>query len=133
MLVATGAVDYRTGYIFDFATLPSAAISLAVAVATGSVSPAAHALFSIGVPIGALAAWSRGTWIAWGDIKAIFSIVIAFGVTESLLTLIVASLSGILHARALGARSIPFGPHMALGAAIAVAVGPLLDPILMEG
>ncbi len=133
MLVATGIVDCRTGYLFDVATLPTAAVVLAVAIATGAMTAALHAFFAIALPIGVLAAWSRGTWIGWGDVKAVLSIVIAFGVAESLVTLIVASVSGIVHARAARSRSIPFGPHLAFGAAAAALFGPMFDPVFMEG
>jgi prepilin signal peptidase PulO-like enzyme (type II secretory pathway) len=133
MLVATGMVDYETGYIFDAATLPAAAIALLAAVAAGTTTSAIQGLCLIGLPIAILAAWSRGTWIAWGDIKAILSIVIAFSLPESLATLMLASCTGIVHVCAVRSRSIPFGPHMAFGAAVAAVLGPIINPMFAEG
>jgi prepilin signal peptidase PulO-like enzyme (type II secretory pathway) len=132
MLVATGIVDCRMGYIFDAATLPTAVVVLAVAIVTGAVAPALHAFFVVELPIGVLAAWSRGTWIGWGDVKAILSIVIAFGVAESLLALILASIAGIAEAHATKSRSVPFGPHLAFGALAAAILGPMIDPMFVE-
>jgi prepilin signal peptidase PulO-like enzyme (type II secretory pathway) len=133
MLVATGMIDYETGYIFDTATVPTAVIAISAAVAAGATTSAVHGLCLIGLPITVVAASSRGTWIAWGDIKAILSIVIAFGFPESLVTLMLASCTGIVHACASRSRSIPFGPHMAFGAAAAAVLGPMINPIFAEG
>jgi prepilin signal peptidase PulO-like enzyme (type II secretory pathway) len=126
MLVATGIVDARCGFIADIATLPTAAISIALAVVSAHASAAATAVLALVVPLALLEAASRGTWIGRGDLKAMFSLAVAFGLVESSLALAVASFSGLAVARWRRTRSVRFGPHLAAGAIVAALFGPLL-------
>jgi prepilin signal peptidase PulO-like enzyme (type II secretory pathway) len=121
--LAVGAVaDARTGYIFDCITLPAAAAGIVIAQVAHDVDSAVGAL-AIVLPFALFAAAS---WIGWGDVKAIFSLAIAFGPFESSLALFVACLCGIVYARARGRRScpsrIPFVPPLATGAFVAFII-----------
>jgi len=127
MLAAAGSVDARTGYLFDSVTLPCAAICSAAAIAGESVPEALLAVIAVSAPLAGLALFSRGAWIGWGDVKASFSLAVAFGPLESAVALFLASLSGLISSHFAGGcvRRIPFGPHLAIGAAITLAFAPL--------
>jgi prepilin signal peptidase PulO-like enzyme (type II secretory pathway) len=127
MLAAAGSVDAKTGYLFDSVTLPCAAICSAAAIAGESVPEALLAVLAVSAPLAGLALLSRGAWIGWGDVKASFSLAVAFGPLESPVALLLASLSGLISSHFAGGclRRIPFGPHLAIGAAMTLAVAPL--------
>jgi prepilin signal peptidase PulO-like enzyme (type II secretory pathway) len=126
MLVATGLVDARCGFIADAATLPTAAISIALALITTHATSGAIAVLALLAPLAFLEAASRGTWIGRGDLKAMFSLAVAFGLVESSFALMVACFSGLAVARWRRTRTIRFGPHLAAGAVLAAIFGPLL-------
>jgi prepilin signal peptidase PulO-like enzyme (type II secretory pathway) len=128
MLTIAGAVDSRTGYLFDVLTLPCGAICAVAAIAAHTAPAAFATVLEIVGPLTLLAIFSRGTWLGWGDVKACIPLAIAFGPFEAPPALFLAALSGALSAYA--ARrgrgcTIPFGPHLACGATLTLAITPL--------
>lgn len=130
MLTTAGLGDARTGYIFDAATIPAAGLCLAMTIGIHHVAPALAALAGITAPLGLAALLSRGVWIGWGDVKASFSLAIAFGLYESGVALFAASITGLMQAALRNSRSIPLGPHLAAGALLATVCGPELHRII---
>ena len=126
MLAAAGSVDAKTGFLFDSVTLPCAAICSAAAIAGDSAHAALLAVIAVSAPLAGLALLSRGAWIGWGDVKASFSLAVAFGPLESPVALFLASLSGLISSHFTGGcgRRIRFGPHLAIGAAMTLAFAP---------
>jgi prepilin signal peptidase PulO-like enzyme (type II secretory pathway) len=126
--LTVGAIaDARTGYVFDSVTLPAAVVAIVFAMgATGDGRPSIGAL-AIVAPLALLAASS---WLGWGDVKAAFSLSLAFGPFESCLALFVACVSGLAFAQTPLGRAclprMPFVPHLAVGALTAlIAARPL--------
>jgi len=126
--LTVGAIaDARTGYVFDSVTLPAAVVAIVFAMgATGDGRPSIGAL-AIVAPLALLAASS---WLGWGDVKAAFSLSLAFGPFESCLALFVACISGLAFAQTRRGRAclprMPFVPHLAVGALTAlIAARPL--------
>jgi prepilin signal peptidase PulO-like enzyme (type II secretory pathway) len=131
--LAVGAVsDATTGYVFDCITAPTAAAAIGLAAfATDGASPAAGVLLFV-APLAIAAA---NSWIGWGDVKILFSVALAFGISQSLLILFVAALSGLLSLRVRAGgdppRRIPFVPHLTIGAIVTIAFGkPLLRTLV---
>jgi len=128
MLIIAGAVDSRTGYIFDVLTLPCGAICAVAAIAAHAVPAALATVLEIVGPLTLLAFFSRGAWLGWGDVKACIPLAIAFGPFETPAALFLAALSGMLSAYAMRrgrGSTIPFGPHLARGATLTLAFAPL--------
>ncbi len=127
MLVSAGIVDSRTGYLFDAVTLPCAAICTLASILSQSAWEAAATVLVLVMPLAALASISRGNWLGWGDVKACFSLAVAFGPIEAPATLFIATLSGLLSAciSSKRRRTIPFGPHLARGAVLTLILAPL--------
>ncbi len=136
LVVASGA-DYRTGYLFDAITLPTAILVVALAMATHATDTAAWGMALLVVPFGALYVFTRGRMLGLGDVKAMYAVGAAFGPLESLVAIFAACVSGIVtvaFARRLrrGAE-IRFGPHLAAGAAFALVAGAPISRYLTGG
>jgi len=128
MLVTAGAVDSRTGYLFDTLTLPCGAICGAATLVARSAPTALATLFEVVGPLALLASLSRGAWLGWGDVKACISLALAFGPHEAPPALFLASISGLVSAysgKRERSRAIPFGPHLARGATLTLVLAPL--------
>jgi prepilin signal peptidase PulO-like enzyme (type II secretory pathway) len=132
MLAAVAPADARTGYLFDSVTLPSAAVCSLIAILERGTVAAVCAAGAIVVPLALVALVSRGRYIGWGDVKACLSVAVAFGFVEAALVLFLASVSGLLVCglRIHRGRSIPFGPHLASGAAAVILFGSSAHRIL---
>ncbi len=133
MLATTAWGDLRSGYIFDAATFPSAVLCIATAIALRNAEAGALALATTAAPLALATLWSRSAWIGWGDVKAVFSLALAFGVFESSLALFLASISGLAQALLRKSTSVRFGPHLAGGAFAATVLGPLVRPFVITG
>ena len=134
LVVASGA-DYRTGYLFDAITLPTAIVVTALAIATHATGTATCGVTLLVVPFGAAYIVTRGRMLGLGDIKAMYAVGAAFGPLESLIAIFAACVSGII-AVALAGRmrrgvEIRFGPHLAGGAAFALVAGGPIARYLM--
>ncbi len=126
-LVVAAFVDARTGYLPDSITAPAAALTALAAAAAGSVGAAAAGVALLVGGFGALVAVSRGRLMGLGDVKAMYAIGAAFGPAEALFAVGTACVSGIATAAFSGrlrpGSELRFGPHLAVGCAIAVACG----------
>jgi prepilin signal peptidase PulO-like enzyme (type II secretory pathway) len=122
-LIVGAVADARTGHIFDCVTLPAAVAALALAATAGDADRSALGVLAILIPFVLFAAAS---WMGWGDVKALFSLVLAFGPFESSLALFAACVSGIAFAQTRVGRAcrprIPFIPHLAIGASVALII-----------
>jgi len=134
MLAAAAPVDVKTGYLFDSVTLPAATLCILIAALERTTTSAFWGVAAIVAPLAVLAFISRGGWIGWGDVKACLSLAIAFGGVGSAMALFIASVSGLAaHAMRLHrGRSIPFGPHLAAGAATVIIFGSQARHLLEE-
>ena len=126
-LVAAAGADARTGYLFDSVTLPAAIVAIALAIAGDRTSDAALAVFFVVGTFGGIVAFSRGRMMGLGDVKALYTIAVAFGPLESAIAIFAACVSGICAA-GIGSRlrrglEIRFGPHLAVGAAFTLVAG----------
>ena len=126
-LAIAADADARTGYLFDVLTLPSAGVVFSLACLTGT---GLTALFGCIVPtalFGAIVLISQGRAMGLGDVKAMASLGAAFGPVESLFAIAAACASGIVEAGLRGGlrhrTEIRFGPHLAIGAAVALVWG----------
>jgi len=130
-LLAAAPADRRTGYLFDALTLPAGIVSLALVVAFGLEQRAAGGVTLLVGSFGALVWLSRGRLMGLGDVKAMYALGAAFGPLESTVAIGVACLSAIITLALDGSlrrgRALPFGPHLAAGSVVALAVG---DPIV---
>jgi leader peptidase (prepilin peptidase)/N-methyltransferase len=126
-LVAAAFVDARTGYLPDTITAPVAALSALAAAAVGSAGAAVAGVLLLVGGFGALVGVSRGRLMGLGDVKAMYAIGAAFGPAEAVFAVGTACLSGIAAAafsgRLRAGSELRFGPHLAVGCAIAVACG----------
>ncbi|MGH7728848.1 MAG: hypothetical protein ACREM2_08665, partial [Vulcanimicrobiaceae bacterium] len=100
----------------------------------GAVTRAAAAVLLAGVALllgafGVVYLRSRGRALGLGDLKAMFAIGAGLGPFGALLAVGIASASGLAFAAYTGrlrrGASVPFGPHLALGCALAVFLAPL--------
>jgi leader peptidase (prepilin peptidase)/N-methyltransferase len=126
-LALAADADARTGYLFDALTIPAAFVTLALAIATGAGVSGLTGCALLVVSFGAIVLLSRGRAMGMGDVKAMASIGAAFGPAEALFAISAACASGIVEASIRGRlqrrSEIRFGPHLAVGAAIALAWG----------
>ena len=126
-LVAASGADYRTGYLFDAITLPTAILVISLAIATHATLAATLGMALLVVPFGALHVLTRGRMLGLGDVKAMYAVGAAFGPLESLVAIFAACLSGIVTVAIAGrlrrGAEIRFGPHLATGAAFALVAG----------
>jgi len=127
---AAGA-DARTGYLFDAVTLPAAILAAAVAIGGGHAAQAAFGVLLLVGPFGAAVVLSRGTWMGLGDVKAMYALGAAFGPADAAVAVVAACLCGLTVALAAGrpqpSAQIPFGPHLAVGATVALVCGDALS------
>jgi prepilin signal peptidase PulO-like enzyme (type II secretory pathway) len=129
-LTLAADADARTGYLFDAITLPTAALVLTIAFATGAGVASTIGCAMLCIVFGVVVLASRGRAMGMGDVKAMASIGAAFGPAEAMLAIAAACTSGIIEASLRGRlrrhAEIRFGPHLAVGATFAlVAGGPL--------
>jgi leader peptidase (prepilin peptidase)/N-methyltransferase len=136
-LAVAADADARTGYLFDAITLPTAALVLVIAFATGSGTVAALGCAMLCIIFGSVVVASHGRAMGMGDVKAMASIGAAFGPAEAMLAIVAACTSGIIEASLrgrFGSRAqIHFGPHLALGATFALVAGEPLTRSLIGG
>jgi prepilin signal peptidase PulO-like enzyme (type II secretory pathway) len=129
LLSAAGA-DARTGHLFDAVTFPAALLTATVAILGGEGARAAGGVLLLVGIFGSLVVLSRGRLMGLGDVKAMYALGAAFGPVEGALAVAAASACGVAVAYARGTRGrgteIPFGPHLAAGAAFALVFG---DPL----
>lgn len=129
LALAAGA-DYRTGYLFDALTFPTALAVTALAIANQTTTAAAWGVALLVVPFGTLVIVTRGRMLGLGDVKAMYAVGAAFGPLESLVAIFAACVSGIVTVAVAGrlrrGAEVRFGPHLAAGAAFALVAG---DPI----
>jgi len=134
-LVVAGAGDAKTGYLFDAITLPAAILSAALAVAAGAGADAAAGVILVVGVFGFLVLASRGRLMGLGDVKAMFALGAAFGPLEFTIALFAACASGVVAAalrRSLQRGSeVRFGPHLALGGAVALLLGDPLSHLIV--
>jgi len=134
-LVVAAWADARTGFIFDALTLPAGALAASLAALSGAGGEAAAGVTLLVGTFGALVVFSRGRWMGLGDVKAMYALGAAFGPTESLVALLAACACGIVaaawHGKIQRGYEVRFGPHLAAGAAFALAAGaPLVHGIM---
>jgi prepilin signal peptidase PulO-like enzyme (type II secretory pathway) len=126
-LVAASGPDYRTGYLFDGITFPTALLVTALAVATHATNAATWGVALLVVPFGALVFFTRGRMLGLGDVKAMYAVGAAFGPLESLVAIFAACVSGIVTVALAGrlkrGAELRFGPHLAAGSAFALVAG----------
>jgi len=134
MLAAAAPIDAKTGYLFDSVTLPAAAVCILIAALERTATTALWGVAAIVAPLGVLAFVSRGGWIGWGDVKACLSLAIAFGSIGSAMALFIASVLGLFAyaVRLHRGHSIPFGPHLAAGAATVIVFGSQARHLLQD-
>ncbi len=134
-LVAASGPDYRTGYLFDSVTLPTALLVTALAVATHATHAATWGVALLVVPFGALVLVTRGRMLGLGDVKAMYAVGAAFGPLESLVAIFAACMSGIVTVALAGrlrrGAELHFGPHLAAGSAFALVAGTSIAHRLM--
>jgi len=132
-LCAAARTDLRTGYLFDAVTFPTALLAGLLTLGTGRLQAASQGVLLLAGLFGAVAIASRGVYLGFGDVKAMYAIGIAFGPVEGSIAVAAASLSGLGFAALAGrrrARAIAFGPHLALGTGVALAFGPTFSRFL---
>jgi prepilin signal peptidase PulO-like enzyme (type II secretory pathway) len=126
-LVVAASGDARTGYLFDAVTAPAAALTVAAAAACGTLTGAAEGVALIVGSFASVVAASRGRLMGLGDVKAMYAIGAAFGPAQAVIAIFAACVSGIATAAIGGdvraGRALPFGPHLALGSAVALTAG----------
>jgi leader peptidase (prepilin peptidase)/N-methyltransferase len=126
-LVAASGPDYRTGYLFDSITLPTALLVTVLAIATHATNAATWGVALLVVPFGSLVFVTRGRMLGLGDVKALYAVGAAFGPLESLVAIFAACLSGIVTVALAGrlkrGAELRFGPHLAAGSAFALVAG----------
>lgn len=126
-LILGGAVDARTGYLFDAITVPTA-VTVAVLVLFENMGRegALGAAMLVGA-LGSIVVCSRGRLMGFGDVKAAFAIGAAFGPLQSLIAIFAACVSGLLAAAFAGrlrrGSAVRFGPHLATGSVFALVAG----------
>jgi prepilin signal peptidase PulO-like enzyme (type II secretory pathway) len=132
-LCAAARTDLRTGYLFDAVTLPTALLAALLTLGTGRLQAASQGVVLLTGLFGAVAVASRGACLGFGDVKAMYAIGAAFGPVEGAIAVAAASVSGLAFAVLSGKRrehEIAFGPHLALGTGLALAVGPAFSRFL---
>jgi leader peptidase (prepilin peptidase)/N-methyltransferase len=136
-LAIAAEADARTGYLFDAITIPTAALVVAIAFATGAGPVAAIGCALLVGVFGIVVALSRGRAMGMGDVKAMASIGAAFGPAEAMLAIAAACASGILEACLRGRlqrrAEIRFGPHLAIGATFTLVAGEPLTRRIIGG
>jgi prepilin signal peptidase PulO-like enzyme (type II secretory pathway) len=134
-LVAAGFGDARTGYIFDSITIPGTLLAAAASLSAGQGLAAAGAVVAISGTFGLLVVLSRGRWMGLGDVKAMLLIGAAFGPLQTAIAIFTACLSGLVSAgfqrRLARGATIPFGPHLAVGAMFTLVAGEHVAHVLM--
>jgi len=130
-LVVAAEADARIGLLFDAVTLPTAILTSFVCLAAGDATAAVWGVALLVGPFWSLVFVTHGRAIGMGDVKAMFAIGAAFGPLESWIAIFGACVSGIvgvsLAGRLRSRESVRFGPHLAVGCALALAFG---DPIV---
>jgi leader peptidase (prepilin peptidase)/N-methyltransferase len=126
-LIAAADADSRTGYLFDAVTFPAALVVTGAVIAAGSTADAVGGVVLLVGCFGAVVVLSKGRLMGMGDVKAMFALGAAFGPLESLIAIGAACVSGIVAASLAGrlrrGAHLHFGPHLAAGAAFALAAG----------
>lgn len=126
-LIAASGADYRTGYLFDAITLPAALLVLTLSIAMQTTALAAWGVAELVIPFGALVVFSRGRMLGLGDVKAMYAVGAAFGPLESPVAIFAACISGIVTVAIAGrlkrGAELRFGPHLAVGAVVALVAG----------
>jgi leader peptidase (prepilin peptidase)/N-methyltransferase len=126
-LVIAAEADARRGLLFDAITLPTAVLSAAIGVCFGDPARTVAGVAMLVGIFGIAYVVSRRRGIGLGDVKAMFAIGAAFGPLESLLTVLVASITGIAGAALAGrlqrGSAIRFGPHLAAGSTLTLLFG----------
>jgi leader peptidase (prepilin peptidase)/N-methyltransferase len=126
-LIAASGADYRTGYVFDAITLPAALLVLTLSIVMQTTALAAWGVAELVIPFGALVAFTRGRMLGFGDVKAMYAVGAAFGPLESLVAIFAACVSGIVTVALAGrlqrGAELRFGPHLAVGAVVALVAG----------
>jgi leader peptidase (prepilin peptidase)/N-methyltransferase len=123
-LTVCAATDVRTGMIPDAFTLGPLIVVLGVAAFEGAWMPLFGAAFGF-VPFAALAAFSRGRGMGWGDVKlaALGGALVGMGgITLAVATAALAAcIAGVAGGRA--RRPIAFGPYLAVSIGAALGLG----------
>lgn len=123
-LAACAATDFRAGMIPDLFSLGALLIVLAYAAVQHDWAPLLSALF-VFVPFAALAMFSKGRGMGWGDVKLATLGGALVGMVGITLAVGVASISAYIVGRTSGRlkQPIAFGPYLAASIGVALAVG----------
>jgi leader peptidase (prepilin peptidase)/N-methyltransferase len=113
-LTVCAATDARTGTIPDLFTLGPLILVLGASAATRDWMPLLGAAFAF-VPFAAIALFSRGSGMGWGDVKLAALGGALVGLGGITLAVLLASISAYFWAVAKGRarRPIAFGPYLA--------------------
>ena len=122
-LTSAAILDARSGYLVDELTLSTAALALGFAL----VGPnAASALIGMTTLAGLAALTnliSRVAPLGWGYVKAFLALGAGLGLERAGLALGIACLFGLVAAALTRRREVRFGPHLAVGAVVALGGG----------
>jgi prepilin signal peptidase PulO-like enzyme (type II secretory pathway) len=122
-LTAAAVLDARSGYLVDELTLPTAALGFASAACAGSPASALLGMAGLAVPAAAAGFFSRGTWLGWGDVKALLALGAGFGLERGSIALAIGCGFGAAAALVMHRRNVRFGPYLAAGSVAALALG----------
>jgi prepilin signal peptidase PulO-like enzyme (type II secretory pathway) len=77
----------------------------------------------LAVPAAAAGFFSRGTWLGWGDVKALLALGAGFGIERGSIALALGCAFGAAAAIVMHRRNLRFGPYLAAGSVAALALG----------
>jgi leader peptidase (prepilin peptidase)/N-methyltransferase len=127
--IVCGVVDKRTGYIFDSLTIAIAAVTLSIALLTGSALAALVSSAVVGGSMLALYSVTARRGIGLGDVKLAAVLGLSLGTEYGAVAVGAAFVFGaaygitlLLRHRATRADAIRFGPFLAAGAIFAFAL-----------
>ena len=123
VLAAAAAADLACGILPDALTLGPLVIALGIGFITRTWAPCIGAAM-VAVPFAALALYSRGRGMGWGDVKLAALGGALLGVREAALAFMLAAIVAYVIARRRGIaeRPIAFGPYLAASIATTFAV-----------
>lgn len=124
-LAGCTAADLTCGMLPDVLTLGPLAVVVASGIALHSWSPAIGAVV-VFAPFAAVAIFSKGRGMGWGDVKLAAFGGAFLGVRDATLAFVLAAIAAYIVARRSGhsKRAIAFGPYLAGSiATVSVAIG----------
>lgn len=123
-LTVCAATDARTATIPDLFTLGSLIVVLGISAASRDPMPLLGAAFAF-VPFGAIALFSRGSGMGWGDVKLATLGGALVGLGGITVAVLLASLSayGWAVVKGRARRPIAFGPYLAATIGAVLALG----------